>query len=432
MESKWQNHPAAKVLSKSVAERMISSLNSGQKNIEEIAELHDSTVSDYGEEKIYKTVERTGGEVGKITSTTAQTSYAKFKLLQNKRQVSFYSQSPMTATHAEGTPIIGRGLHQGQNAKFERIKRYLRQRCIQQQAVQKHLQKQMEQNSKRLASVTNMPSALPFQQGRERVWRKLYRAATWLGKNIIKAVIAVARSLTTMLIALGSAGVIVVLSVLFMAIVAVLLASPLGIIFADQSNDPSAIPIRQIVQETNEEFGQVINDIVEQHPECSEVDIQYIYEEGHTWASYWPEVIAIFAVDANLRGDTDVIVINEGKKDWLKSVFWRMHEIEWWTEQPEGKADDITDHSDDGAAIEIADVLHITVSSLSVKELAEEMNFTDEEKDIMQQLLSDEMRPALLALCGGVAGGADPVAFARALTYFLLFWCSGCLWKPRT
>lgn len=47
MESKWQNHPAAKVLSKSVAERMISSLNSGQKNIEEIAELHDSTVSDY-------------------------------------------------------------------------------------------------------------------------------------------------------------------------------------------------------------------------------------------------------------------------------------------------------------------------------------------------------------------------------------------------
>ena len=57
-------------------------------------------------------------------------------------------------------------------------------------------------------------------------------------------------------------------------------------------------------------FGAAINDIVSAHPECSETTITYDYEDGHTWASYWPEVLAIFAVHTNLNSDSDVIVIN--------------------------------------------------------------------------------------------------------------------------
>ena len=36
-------------------------------------------------------------------------------------------------------------------------------------------------------------------------------------------------------------------------------------------------------------------------------------------------------------------------------------------------------------------------------ELAELYNFTQDQKDILHQLLSEEMRPSLLALCGGIA-----------------------------
>ena len=49
-------------------------------------------------------------------------------------------------------------------------------------------------------------------------------------------------------------------------------------------------------------------------------------------------------------------------------------------------------------------ILHITVSSKSVAELAEEYNFTQDQRDILDELLSDELRPYLLALCGGVGG----------------------------
>ena len=57
-------------------------------------------------------------------------------------------------------------------------------------------------------------------------------------------------------------------------------------------------------------FGAAINEIVSAHPECSETTITYDYEDGHAWASYWPEVLAIFAVHTNLNSDSDVIVIN--------------------------------------------------------------------------------------------------------------------------
>ena len=49
-------------------------------------------------------------------------------------------------------------------------------------------------------------------------------------------------------------------------------------------------------------------------------------------------------------------------------------------------------------------ILHITVSSKSVAELAEEYNFTQDQRDILDELLSDELRPYLLALCDGVSG----------------------------
>jgi len=83
-------------------------------------------------------------------------------------------------------------------------------------------------------------------------------------------------------------------------------------------------------------------------------------------------------------------------------VSQRMHiidyEIESVTTTPEPTEDDpdpepITEY-----------ILHINVSSKSVDTLAEEYCFTQDQEDILHELLSDEMRPRLLALCGGSNG----------------------------
>ena len=39
------------------------------------------------------------------------------------------------------------------------------------------------------------------------------------------------------------------------------------------------------------------------------------------------EVLAVFAVHTNLNSDSDVVVIDEGKKLLIQNTFWSMHQI---------------------------------------------------------------------------------------------------------
>ena len=182
---------------------------------------------------------------------------------------------------------------------------------------------------------------------------------------------------------------------------AAVIGSPMGILFADESGDPNSIRIAEIVAETNADFGTAINDIVSAHPECSETTMEYDYEDGHTWASYWPEVLAVFAVQNNLNNDGDVVVIDEGKKRLIQDTFWAMHEISAEVEEVTATPEPTEDEPDPEPVTEY--ILHITVSSKSVDALADLYRFTQDQRDILHQLLSEEMRPSLLALCGGTA-----------------------------
>ncbi len=113
---------------------------------------------------------------------------------------------------------------------------------------------------------------------------------------------------------------------------AAVIGSPMGILFADESGNPDSIPIAEIVADTNADFSAAINDIVSAHPECSETTITYDYEDGHTWRTYWPEVLAIFAVHTNLNSDSDVVVINVAQMQRIQTP-WAMHEITYEVEE---------------------------------------------------------------------------------------------------
>ena len=208
------------------------------------------------------------------------------------------------------------------------------------------------------------------------------------------------RAAGSLLALLGAGGVVLLLAMVIGAAAAVI-GSPMGILFADESGDPNSIRIAEIVAETNADFGTAINDIVSAHPECSETTMEYDYEDGHTWASYWPEVLAVFAVQNNLNNDGDVVVIDESKKRLIQDTFWAMHEISAEVEEVTVTPEPTEDEPDPEPATEY--ILHIAVSSKSVDALADLYRFTQDQRDILHQLLSEEMRPSLLALCGGIA-----------------------------
>ena len=235
---------------------------------------------------------------------------------------------------------------------------------------------------------------------REMFKKKRFRQKAIAAK--IKALLSqtVRHAAQSLLALLGAGGVVLLLAMVIGAAAAVI-GSPMGILFADESGDPNSIPIAEIVADTNADFGAAVNDIVSAHPECSETTITYDYEDGHTWASYWPEVLAIFAVHTNLNSDSDVVVINAAQMQRIQDTFWAMHEITYEVEEVDTTPEPTEDDPDPEQQTDY--ILHITVSSKTVDELAELYNFTQDQKDILHQLLSEEMRPSLLALCGGIA-----------------------------
>ena len=278
----------------------------------------------------------------------------------------------------------------------------LKRQHLTREAVRRHLQKQA--GGTVLGSGVRLPDTAPVFPGgsiRQAVLGRVRTVlqAAWLR---LKAILArtIRRAAGALMALLGAGGVVLMLAMVIGAAAAVI-GSPMGILFADESGDPNSIRIAEIVAETNADFGTAINDIVSAHPECSETTMEYDYEDGHTWASYWPEVLAVFAVQNNLNNDGDVVVIDEGKKRLIQDAFWAMHEISAEVEEVTATPEPTEDEPEPEPVTEC--ILHITVSSKSVDALADLYHFTQDQRDILHQLLSEEMRPSLLALCGGIA-----------------------------
>ena len=385
---------------------------------ESAADTEQQTPEEYAQTVVSEKAIHTAENLQSKALDTGRISYRQFRILQEKRQ-----RVPTThvaqPAETENTPL-GQFADKRETFKRQRFRQKaldkreiktpdsyrdkmqaLKRQHLTRETVRRHLQKQA--GGTVLGSGVRLPDTVPAFSGGIRQAalgrvRTLLQAA-WLR---LKAVLArtIRRAAGSLMALLGAGGVVLLLAMVIGAAAAVI-GSPMGILFANESGDPNSIPIAEIVADTNADFGAAINDIVSAHPECSETTITYDYEDGHTWASYWPEVLAIFAVHTNLNSDSDVVVINAAQMQRIQDTFWAMHEITYEVEEVDTTPEPTEDDPDPEQQTDY--ILHITVSSKTVDELAELYNFTQDQKDILHQLLSEEMRPSLLALCGGIA-----------------------------
>ena len=385
---------------------------------ESAADTEQQTPEEYAQTVVSEKAIHTAENLQSKALDTGRISYRQFRILQEKRQ-----RVPTThvaqPAETENTPL-GQFADKRETFKRQRFRQKaldkreiktpdsyrdkmqaLKRQHLTRETVRRHLQKQA--GGTVLGSGVRLPDTVPAFSGGIRQAalgrvRTLLQAA-WLR---LKAVLArtIRRAAGSLMALLGAGGVVLVLAMVIGAAAAVI-GSPMGILFADESGDPNSIPIAEIVADTNADFGAAINDIVSAHPECSETTITYDYEDGHTWASYWPEVLAIFAVHTNLNSDSDVVVINAAQMQRIQDTFWTMHEITYEVEEVDITPEPTEDDPDPEQQTDY--ILHITVSSKTVDELAELYNFTQDQNDILHELLSDEMRPTLLALCGGIS-----------------------------
>ena len=399
------------------------------------AEQRQESPEEYAQTEVQQGISDVAARTGNTAKSTARMSYRKFRAMQEKRknltlQGSTQSASKPTEKEKVTVPTQTERREMFKKQRFRQkaiaaktpapqapvpssatpasppyqaqMQQRLKRQHLTREAVRRYLQKQTAATAAGNAApiVTHAPK-LPTISNKQATVEAISRGVHYIAAKI-KALLSqtVRRAAQSLLALLGAGGVVLLLAMVIGAAAAVI-GSPMGILFADESGDPNSIRIAEIVAETNADFGTAINDIVSAHPECSETTMDYDYEDGHTWASYWPEVLAVFAVQNNLNNDGDVIVIDESKKRLIQDTFWAMHEISAEVEEITATPEPTEDEPDPEPVTEY--ILHITVSSKSVDALADLYRFTQDQRDILQQLLSEEMRPSLLALCGGIA-----------------------------
>ena len=396
------------------------------------AEQRQESPEEYAQTEVQQGISDVAARTGNTAKSTARMSYRKFRAMQEKRknltlQSSAQSASKLTEKEKVTVPTQTERREMFKKQRFRQkaisakmppqaatvpaaqptlpyraqMQQRLKRQHLTREAVRHYLQKQTAATATgNTAPIVTHAPKLPTSSNKQATVEAISRGVHYIAAKI-KALLSqtVRRTAQSLLALLGAGGVVLLLAMVIGAAAAVI-GSPMGILFADESGDPNSIPIAEIVADTNADFGAAINDIVSAHPECSETTITYDYEDGHTWASYWPEVLAIFAVHTNLNSDSDVVVINAAQMQRIQDTFWSMHEITYEVEEVDTTPEPTEDDPDPEQQTDY--ILHITVSSKTVDELAELYNFTQDQNDILHELLSDEMRPTLLALCGGI------------------------------
>ena len=399
------------------------------------AEQRQESPEEYAQTEVQQGISDVAARTGNTAKSTARMSYRKFRAMQEKwknltLQGSTQSASKLTEKEKVNVPTQTERREMFKKQRFRQkaiaaktpapqapvppsatpapppyraqMQQHLKWQHLTREAVRRYLQKQTAATTAgNTAPLVTQAPKLPTISNKQAAVEAISRGIHYIAAKI-KALLSqtVRRAAQSLLALLGAGGVVLLLAMVIGAAAAVI-GSPMGILFADESGDPNSIRIAEIVAEINADFGTAINDIVSAHPECSEATMEYDYEDGHTWASYWPEVLAVFAVQNNLNNDGDVVVIDEGKKRLIQDTFWAMHEINAEVEEVTTTPEPTEDEPDPEPVTEY--ILHITVSSKSVDALADLYRFTQDQRDILQQLLSEEMRPSLLALCGGIA-----------------------------
>jgi len=402
---------------------------------EHTADQRQQSPEEYAQGEVQQGVSGAVDRANGTAQRTARMSYRKFRALQEKRKTLAVQSSTATApkppekekvtvpTQAERRELFRKQRFRQKavaakkpapqapappadvpaptpppyRAQMQRLKR----RHLTREVVRRYLQRQTATTAAASTAplVTQAPK-LPTISHKQATVDAISRGVHYIAAKIKALLSQTVRRAAQSLLALLGAGCVVLVLAMVIGAAAAVIGSPMGILFANESNDNDSIPIAEIVAETNADFGAAINDIVSAHPECSETTIAYDYEGGHTWASYWPEVLAVFAVHTNLNADSDVVVINAAQKQRIQDTFWAMHTITYEVEEVDVTPDPTEDDPDPEQQTEY--ILHLTVSSKTVDELAELYNFTQDQNDILHELLSDEMRPTLLALCGGI------------------------------
>lgn len=219
----------------------------------------------------------------------------------------------------------------------------------------------------------------------------------------VKAIISAVQALIS---AIAAGGWVAVLIIVIICLIALLVGSCFGIFFSSEDTGS---------EQTMQEVVREINDDYETQLEAIKSNTGYDVLEMSGSRAVWPEVLSIYAVKTTTDPDNpqEVATMDSEKKELLKDIFNDMNDVSARTET---KAETIIVETDDGhgniVETEVTvnrTYLYITVSHKTADEMAEELNFNNDQKEQLASLLDDENNSLWAAVLYGIGASDDAI-----------------------
>ena len=222
------------------------------------------------------------------------------------------------------------------------------------------------------------------QRGMFQKSKRAAQATADLSKKVAQATAKAVKELIGALSALvGGGALVAAMCVIFL--VAAVIASPFGILFANEPS-PGAVPLNAAVNQINMELSDKLE--VLQAGDYSAIDIQGA-------APDWREVAAVFACKTAMgAGSVDVAALTPDRAERLRAVFWDMCALSSSVETIDHPATDDTEAWTEKK-------LHITIASRSADDMRTAYAFSTDQNNTLTELLDElDMIGGLLANLG--------------------------------
>lgn len=310
---------------------MIKSYKNIKNSIEE-----DTTTTDYGERKVFETVERaknkyvnTNKKIGKGIKNVVK---RKIAIHKEKNEAERINEAFSTAK--EKSKLSKKALEKGKELAINSTKK-------------------TSNFGKRLASST---------------------------VNSIKAILSGLKSLIAILIAGGS---LALIGIVVICLIAALFSSIFGIFFS--STNVNTVPMSEAIVKINEKMDNKISQIEAMNPH-DEVVINSNKAE-------WKDVLAIYSVKVSNGSQYDVMTLDDNKIKVLEDVFWDMNDVtyELKTENyiPE-VIGNLGYKEEPVQEIMQKQVLHINIKGKNVEEMKRAYMFSPVQFKELDELTSEE------------------------------------------
>ncbi len=231
-------------------------------------------------------------------------------------------------------------------------------------------------------------------------------AAKAAAKACVAAVKAIIAAVKELVAAIAAGGWVAVVIIIVIMLVALIVGSCFGIFFSSEDTG-SPMTMKSVVQEINMDYQSSLDTIRN----------MTVHDKMETSGSraVWPEVLAVYAVKVNTDPDNpqDVASMDNAKKATLEEIFWAMNRINSYVETTEETVL-IEEADEDGNIIvtettETVTTLYITVTHKTATTMAYEYGFTEEQKQMLNELLQDENASMWAAVLYGIHSADEQI-----------------------